>query len=185
MIVRRAAVTAGAAVAAMEMAAGISHAGQALAPAAPAATTTAPAVLPLPFHDVASREENDRAFAEFGSQVGIAVTVGSLAGAGIGCIATIPAGCVAGLVTGAGSGGVVGTIVAGGPTLGVSAYQLWGRPAMPPPAPRSTRTAFSSRDRFAAQPVALSAAGPSCETGLARKPTGSPLWGNLLNQRSE
>ncbi|QYB02834.1 hypothetical protein I1A62_37580 [Rhodococcus sp. USK10] len=131
MIVRRAAVTAGMAVAAMGLAAGVSHAGPAAAPApvAPAPTMTAPAVLPLPFHDVASREENDRAFGQFGAQVGIAVTVGSLvgtiAGAGIGCIATLPAGCVPGLVTGAGIGGVVGTIVAGGPTLGVSAYQLW------------------------------------------------------------
>ncbi|AII05590.1 hypothetical protein [Rhodococcus opacus] len=125
MIVRKAAVTAGMAVAAMGLAAGVSHAGPVAAPG-PAVTSTAPAA--LPFHDVASREENDRAFAQFGAQVGIAVTVGSLvgtmAGAGIGCAATLPA-CVPGLVTGAGIGGVVGTIVAGGPTLGVSAYQLW------------------------------------------------------------
>ncbi|MDH6287895.1 hypothetical protein [Rhodococcus opacus] len=130
MIVRKAAVTAGMAVAAMGLAAGVSHAGPvaAPAPAAPVSATAAPAVPSLPFHDVASREENDRAFAQFGAQVGIAVTVGSLvgtmAGAGIGCVATLPA-CIPGLVTGAGIGGVVGTIVAGGPTLGVSAYQLW------------------------------------------------------------
>ena len=126
MIVRQAAVTAGMAVAAMGLAAGVSHAGPVPAPA-PAVTSTAPGT--LPFQDVASREENDRAFGQFGAQVGIAVTVGSLvgtiAGAGIGCIATLPAGCVAGLVTGAGIGGVIGTIVAGGPALGVSAYQLW------------------------------------------------------------
>ncbi|UOT05873.1 hypothetical protein MPY17_09100 [Rhodococcus opacus] len=126
MIVRKAAVTAGMAVAAMGLAAGVSHAGPVVAPT-PAVTS--PASGALPFHDVASREENDRAFGQFGAQVGIAVTVGSLvgtiAGAGIGCIATLPAGCVAGLVTGAGIGGVIGTIVAGGPTLGVSAYQLW------------------------------------------------------------
>ncbi|MCQ4120991.1 hypothetical protein [Rhodococcus tibetensis] len=127
MIVRRAAATAGMATAAMVLAAGVSHA-EPIAGPAPAPVSSAPAVSSLPFRDVASREENDRAFAQFGTQVGIAVTVGSLvgtmAGAGIGCVATLPA-CVPGLVTGAGIGGVVGTIVAGGPTLGVSAYQLW------------------------------------------------------------
>ncbi|GCE44070.1 hypothetical protein Rhow_008368 [Rhodococcus wratislaviensis] len=120
--------TVGMTVAAMAFAAGVSNAGPVAAPV-PVPTMAAPGVLPLPINDVASREENDRAFGQFGAQVGIAVTVGSLvgtiAGAGIGCIATLPAGCVPGLVTGAGIGGVVGTIVAGGPTLGVSAYQLW------------------------------------------------------------
>ncbi|AWK74161.1 hypothetical protein CBI38_24020 [Rhodococcus oxybenzonivorans] len=127
MIVRKAAATAGMAALAIVSAAGVSQAEPVAGPAS-APVSSAPAVSSLPFHDVASREENDRAFAQFGTQVGIAVTVGSLvgtmAGAGIGCVATLPA-CLPGLVTGAGIGGVVGTIVAGGPTLGVSAYQLW------------------------------------------------------------
>jgi hypothetical protein len=128
MIVRKAAATAGMAALAIVSAAGVSQAEPVAGPAS-APVSSAPAVSSLPFHDVASREENDRAFAQFGTQVGIAVTVGSLvgtiAGAGIGCALTIPAGCLPGMVTGAGIGGVLGTIVAGGPTLGVSAYQLW------------------------------------------------------------
>ena len=127
MIVRKAVATAGMTALAIVSAAGVSQAEPVAGPASPP-VSSAPAVSSLPFHDVASREENDRAFAQFGTQVGIAVTVGSLvgtiAGAGIGCVATLPA-CLPGLVTGAGIGGVVGTIVAGGPTLGVSAYQLW------------------------------------------------------------
>nr|WP_238559022.1 hypothetical protein [Rhodococcus rhodnii] len=106
--------------------AGIATATASAAPAVP--ETAAPALPALPRHDVASRQENDRALAAFGTQVGIATTVGGLAGtalgAGIGCVVTLPAGCVAGAVTGAGIGGVVGTIVAGGPTLIVSGIQL-------------------------------------------------------------
>ncbi|MFZ2178170.1 MAG: hypothetical protein WAW17_29920 [Rhodococcus sp. (in: high G+C Gram-positive bacteria)] len=126
MIVKKAAVTAGVAVAAMGLGAGVSHAAPEFTPppaAAPVATS------PLPFHDVASRQETDRAFSQFGSQVGIAVTVGSLAGtvagAGIGCVVSAAAGCIPGAVTGAGIGAVIGTIVAGGPTLAVSAWQLY------------------------------------------------------------
>lgn len=130
MIVRRITVTAGLAIAAMGLAAGVSHASPATATSSVSGTVSqAPAVSALPLTEVASRAENDKAFAQFGTQVGVAVSVGSLvgtiAGAGIGCVATLAAGCVTGAVTGAGIGAVAGTILAGGPTLAVSAYQLW------------------------------------------------------------
>jgi hypothetical protein len=80
---------------------------------------------PLPLTPVASVQENQAAIAALGSNVGTAVTVGSLggtiAGAAVGCgigAVVVPAvGCIPGAVTGAGIGAVAGTIVAGGPTL--------------------------------------------------------------------
>lgn len=133
MIIRRVAVTAGMALAVMGVAAGVAQASPVSAPAGPPpVAAVAPAPIPLPLTEVASRGENDDAFAQFGTQVGVAVTVGSLAGtmagAGIGCVTGLaggPAGCLAGAVTGAGIGAVAGTIVAGGPTLAYSAWQLY------------------------------------------------------------
>lgn len=118
VIIRKVAVTAGVAVVALGLGGGIAN-------AAPAAK---PIDNPLPLTSVASPQENDRAFAQFGSQVGVAVTVGGLAGtiagAALGCVFIAPA-CPAGAVTGAGIGGLVGTIAAGGPTLAYSAWELY------------------------------------------------------------
>ncbi|MDJ0395287.1 ammonium transporter [Rhodococcus sp. G-MC3] len=77
---------------------------------------------------VASPAENMMAQDNFVSQLGLATAIGSLSGtivgATIGCIVTLPAACIGGLVTGAGVGGVVGTILAGGPTLVVAGIDL-------------------------------------------------------------
>lgn len=95
------------------------------------ATATQAQAAPLPLTPVASVQENQAALGALGTNVGVAVTVGSLsgtiAGAAIGCgvgAIVIPAiGCVPGAVTGAGIGAVAGTIAAGGPTLGVMAVE--------------------------------------------------------------
>lgn len=83
--------------------------------------------------NAASVQEDQAALAALGSNVGVAVTVGSLggtiAGAGIGCVVggvVIPAvGCIPGAVTGAGIGAVAGTIVAGGPTLAIMGVETY------------------------------------------------------------
>ncbi len=77
-----------------------------------------------------TRQERDmQALQTLGSQVGTAVTIGSLIGAiigaGIGCVVLIATGCLPGLVTGAGIGGLIGTIVVGGPALIVAAIQYF------------------------------------------------------------
>lgn len=91
-----------------------------------------PSITPvaLKLTDVASPDENLKAQQNFSSQLGIATAAGGLVGTIIGCvvggliaapgIATILPGCV----TGAGIGGVIGTIVAGGPTLVVAGIGL-------------------------------------------------------------
>ncbi|OZD71043.1 hypothetical protein CH272_21100 [Rhodococcus sp. 05-340-1] len=78
---------------------------------------------------VASPEENLKAQQNFSSQLGIATAIGGLTGtivgAGIGLLGIIGGPTViASVVTGAGIGGVVGTIIAGGPTLVVAGIDL-------------------------------------------------------------
>ncbi|GAA1460263.1 hypothetical protein [Williamsia maris] len=70
-------------------------------------------------------ERDQQALNQLGSSVSTAVSIGALAGTGVGAVAgciiggiIIPAvGCIPGVITGAGFGGIVGTIGAGGPTL--------------------------------------------------------------------
>jgi len=91
--------------------------------------------------DVASPDENLAAQQNFASQLGIATAVGGLTGTIIGCIAGGLAGAptvvfaLPGCVTGAGIGGVIGTIVAGGPTLVIGGVRLVRTLLAPPGAP--------------------------------------------------
>ena len=80
---------------------------------------------------VASLEENQKAQSAFLTQLGIATSVGGLVGtiigAVVGCVFGLPlfgVGCIPGIAAGAGLGGVIGTIVAGGPTLVVAGIDL-------------------------------------------------------------
>ncbi|WP_225725901.1 MULTISPECIES: hypothetical protein [unclassified Nocardia] len=80
---------------------------------------------------VASAVEDERARNEFSSKFGLATTighfVGTAIGAGVGCVFGLPlfgVGCLPGIVTGASIGGLIGTIVAGGPTLVVAGIDL-------------------------------------------------------------
>lgn len=93
-----------------------------------------PSITPvaLKLTDVASPDENLKAQQNFSSQLGIATAAGGLTGTIIGCIAGgligVPAaiipGFLGGCAAGAGVGGVIGTIVAGGPTLVVAGIGL-------------------------------------------------------------
>lgn len=90
------------------------------------------------YHPVASQVENTNALQAFSAKVGVATTVGSLAGTAVGAVigcavagvVTVPTvvfvlpACLAGGVTGAGIGAVVGTLVVGGPTAVVSGVEL-------------------------------------------------------------
>lgn len=83
-------------------------------------------------------EENNAAMRDFTTSVGVATTVGGLAGTGVGAligcaigggltaptVVFIPLGCLTGGVTGAGIGGVVGTLVVGGPTAVIKGVQV-------------------------------------------------------------
>ncbi|OZF55161.1 hypothetical protein CH293_06510 [Rhodococcus sp. 14-2470-1b] len=84
---------------------------------------------------VASPEENLKAQQTFSSQLGLATAIGGFTGTAIGavagCILSGPA-CLAGIVPGAGVGGVIGTIVAGGPTLVVAGIDLINTLNAPP-----------------------------------------------------
>ncbi|QII07927.1 ammonium transporter [Rhodococcoides fascians A25f] len=80
---------------------------------------------------VASPEENLAAQQNFASQLGIATAVGGLTGTaigvGVGFLAGLPLAGVGGVVTipiAATVGGIIGTIVAGGPTLVVAGIDL-------------------------------------------------------------
>lgn len=90
------------------------------------------------YHPVASQVENNNAMQAFSAKVGVATTVGSLAGTAIGAVigcavggvVTVPTvvfvlpACLAAGVTGAGIGAVVGTLVVGGPTAVVAGVEL-------------------------------------------------------------
>ncbi|HEY9312576.1 ammonium transporter [Williamsia sp.] len=90
-----------------------------------------------------SREERDmQALETLGTYVSVSVAIGGLVGtiigAGIGCVAGLPAagvGCLPGAVTGAGIGGVLGTIAVGGPTLigaAINYFNTINSPFVPP-----------------------------------------------------
>ncbi|AWZ26439.1 ammonium transporter [Rhodococcus pyridinivorans] len=91
----------------------------------------------LKLTDVASPDENLKAQQNFASQLGIATAVGGLAGTIIGAVVGGlgllggPVG-LASIPLGAGIGGVIGTIVAGGPTLIVAGIGLIQTLAAPP-----------------------------------------------------
>lgn len=104
---------------------GVALAAGPIASAASAETSAATGGLPLV--EVASPLEDQRAIQNFTTQMGAATAIGGFTGgvigAGIGCVVGLPAGgvgCVPGAVAGFGIGSVVGTIVAGGPTLAVA-----------------------------------------------------------------
>lgn len=93
---------------------------------------------------VASTTENQAAMSAFSTQLGIASAIGGLVGTTIGAvvggivflpaaftIALIPA-WLTGIAAGAGVGGVIGTIVAGGPTLVVAGIDLVQTLTAPP-----------------------------------------------------
>ncbi len=77
---------------------------------------------------VASTAEDAQAMSQFKRQLGLATTIGGVAGtilgAAAGCILSIMVACVPGALAGAPIGGLLGTIVAGGPTLVISGIQL-------------------------------------------------------------
>ncbi|AYJ48190.1 ammonium transporter [Rhodococcus sp. P1Y] len=81
---------------------------------------------------VASTEENLIAQETFASQLGIATAIGGFTGTVIGatvgliasCGLTLCAGAIAAVPAGAGVGAIIGTIVAGGPTLVVAGIDL-------------------------------------------------------------
>ncbi|WP_433600893.1 hypothetical protein ACQPXH_03585 [Nocardia sp. CA-135953] len=84
---------------------------------------------------VASPVENQAAMAEFSTRLGLAATLGTFVGTVIGLVAGGVTGCIVGLplfavgcipaaIAGAGIGGILGTIVAGGPVLMLSAVEL-------------------------------------------------------------
>lgn len=80
---------------------------------------------------VASPLEDQRAFADFSTKVGVATVVGSLVGtaigAVIGCIVGLPAliaGCIPGAVLGGSIGGIIGLVATGGPTAIATGIQL-------------------------------------------------------------
>ncbi|QXF82823.1 hypothetical protein SAMN04490240_1426 [Rhodococcus pyridinivorans] len=91
----------------------------------------------LKLTDVASPDENLKAQQNFASQLGIATAVGGLAGTIIGAVVGGlgllggPVG-LASIPLGAGIGGVIGTIVAGGPTLIVAGIGLIQTLTAPP-----------------------------------------------------
>ncbi|OLT31187.1 ammonium transporter [Rhodococcus sp. BGS-1C] len=86
---------------------------------------------------VASPDENLKAQQTFSSQLGIATAIGGLTGtiigAALGLIGIVGGPTViASVITGAGIGGVVGTIIAGGPTLVIAGIDLIGTLTAPP-----------------------------------------------------
>lgn len=113
-----------------------------LTPNAAKATPATPLLKP-----VASTKENQAAQEAFASQLGIASAVGGFAGTVVGAVvggilgagAGLAAGVVAtpltilgGVATGAGAGAIIGTIVAGGPTLVVAGIDLVQTLTAPP-----------------------------------------------------
>ncbi|QHG82245.1 ammonium transporter [Rhodococcus rhodochrous] len=91
----------------------------------------------LKLTDVASPDENLKAQQNFASQLGIATAVGGLAGTIIGAVVGGlgllggPVG-LASIPLGATVGGIIGTIVAGGPTLAIAGIGLIQTLAAPP-----------------------------------------------------
>ncbi|WP_040838803.1 hypothetical protein [Nocardia brevicatena] len=84
---------------------------------------------------IASPSENQRAMQEFGTQFGLATSVGGflgtavgvVAGGLIGCILGLPllgVGCIPAAIAGAGIGGILGTVAVGGPTLAIAGMEL-------------------------------------------------------------
>lgn len=96
------------------------------APGAPAPAANIPQA-----QAVASPLEDQRAFADFSTKVGVATTIGSLVGtaigAVIGCVIGLPvllAGCIPAAIVGGGIGGIVGLVATGGPTAIATGIQL-------------------------------------------------------------
>lgn len=107
-----------------------------LIPGTPEPAVEKPAGL---FNSVASPLENQRASQEFQTQLGLATGVGGLVGgligAAIGCVLGLPGlivGCLPLAATGFGLGSLVGTVVAGGPTLVVAGIDLVNTLNAPP-----------------------------------------------------
>ncbi|MBB5913042.1 hypothetical protein BJY24_001909 [Nocardia transvalensis] len=95
------------------------------------------AVRPVEVTPVASLEENQLAMQAFASQFGIATAIGGFIGTAIGVAIGLTAfvGGVIGIpavVTGAALGGIIGTLVAGGPTLIIAGMDLIATLAAPP-----------------------------------------------------
>lgn len=96
------------------------------------------AARPAPVQPVASLAENQLAMQSFGSQFGIATAVGGFIGTALGALVgllvglTLPVLEPATILTGAAIGGIIGTLVAGGPTLIVAGIDLIGTLSAPP-----------------------------------------------------
>ncbi|MGB3676923.1 MAG: hypothetical protein WA988_21035 [Candidatus Nanopelagicales bacterium] len=94
-------------------------------------TDVAGAIPRSALHNVATPTEEQQAYGQFSAKLGIAMAVGGLAGlavgAVLGCIFGIPlgaVGCLPGIPIGAAIGSVIGTIIAGGPTLIAAGIEL-------------------------------------------------------------
>lgn len=96
------------------------------------------AARPAPVQPVASLAENQLAMQSFGSQFGIATAVGGFIGTALGALVGLAVGLTlpvlepATILTGAAIGGIIGTLVAGGPTLIVAGIDLIGTLSAPP-----------------------------------------------------
>ncbi|WP_280440556.1 ammonium transporter [Nocardia brasiliensis] len=92
---------------------------------------------PVPATEIASPYENQRAQDAFLSQFGIATAVGGFIGTAIGALVGLTGilggpTVIASVLAGAAVGGIIGTIVAGGPTLIVAGIDLIGTLTAPP-----------------------------------------------------
>ncbi|AFT98726.1 hypothetical protein [Nocardia brasiliensis] len=92
---------------------------------------------PVPATEIASPYENQRAQDAFLSQFGIATAVGGFIGTAIGALVGLTGilggpTVIASVLAGAAIGGIIGTIVAGGPTLIVAGIDLIGTLTAPP-----------------------------------------------------
>ncbi|WP_280329701.1 ammonium transporter [Nocardia wallacei] len=98
----------------------------------------AAAARPAPVTPVASLMENQLAMQSFGSQFGIATAVGGFIGTALGALAGLVFGLAvlplepATILTGAAIGGIIGTVVAGGPTLIIAGIDLLSTLSAPP-----------------------------------------------------
>ncbi|MBF6125016.1 hypothetical protein [Nocardia brasiliensis] len=92
---------------------------------------------PVPATEIASPYENQRAQDAFLAQFGIATAVGGFIGTAIGALVGLTGilggpTVIASVLAGAAVGGIIGTIVAGGPTLIVAGIDLIGTLTAPP-----------------------------------------------------
>lgn len=102
------------------------------------AVKNAAAARPVPVTPVASLAENQLAMQSFGSQFGIATAVGGFIGTALGALVGLAVGLTlpvlepATILTGAAIGGIIGTLVAGGPTLVIAGIDLISTLTAPP-----------------------------------------------------